>query len=235
MSLKNIFRGVERNQTEITENPYLNARKQWNFIMGDMVASRQLWQFVGLMGLLIGLGGVAGMIYIGSQSKFVPYLVEVDKLGETVAVGRADVAQPADERIIKAMLASFLTNARTVTADVALQRKYILDVYSMLGTQDPATMKMNEWLNGTPESTPFKRAETVLVSVEVKSVLRQTENSWQIDWVETTRTHDGALAQPPRNMKGIFNIYTVPPTKEEQLLRNPIGLFIKDFSWSAAI
>lgn len=235
MSLKNIFRGVERNQTEITENPYLNARKQWNFIMGDMVASRQLWQFVGLMGLLIGLGGVAGMIYIGSQSKFVPYLVEVDKLGETVAVGRADIAQPADERIIKAMLASFLTNARTVTADVALQRKYILDVYSMLGAQDPATMKMNEWLNGTPESTPFKRAETVLVSVEVKSVLRQTENSWQIDWVETTRTHDGALAKPPQNMKGLFNVYTVTPTKEEQLLRNPIGLFIKDFSWSSAI
>ena len=73
MSLKNLFRGSEKSQHELTDNPFLNARKQWNFIMGDMVSSRQMWQFAGLFGLLIGLAGIAGMTYIGSQSKFVPY------------------------------------------------------------------------------------------------------------------------------------------------------------------
>ena len=88
MGLKDIFRGREKADREMTENPYLNARKQWNFIMGDMVSSRLLWQWVGMTGLLIGLGGVGGMIYLGSQSKFIPYIVEVNKLGETVAVAK---------------------------------------------------------------------------------------------------------------------------------------------------
>ncbi|WP_404546544.1 VirB8 family type IV secretion system protein [Neisseria gonorrhoeae] len=56
MGLKDIFRGREKADREMTENPYLNARKQWNFIMGDMVSSRLLWQWAGMTGLLIGFG-----------------------------------------------------------------------------------------------------------------------------------------------------------------------------------
>lgn len=232
MGLKDIFRGKEKQQHQMTENPYLNARKQWNFIMGDMVSSRQLWQIAGLLGMIIGLAGVGGAIYIGSQSKFVPYMVEVNKLGETVAVARADQPQKNDERITRAMLGSFVTNARTVTTDIALQRKYIFDTYAMLNPRDAGTAKMNEWLNGSPESSPFKRAEKELVSIEIKSVLKQTDNSWQVDWVEVSRSHSGELIKPAQNMRGLFNIYYVPPTTEEQILRNPIGLFVKDYSWS---
>lgn len=230
MGLKDIFRGKENHQ--MTENPYLNARKQWNFIMGDMVNSRQMWQFAGITGLLIGLAGVGGMIHIGSQSKFVPYIVEVNKLGETIAVAPADKVQATDERITRAMLGNFVVASRTVTTDIALQRRYVLDTYAMLSSKDAATVKMNEYLNGSEESNPFKRAEKVLVNVEIKSVLKQTDTSWQVDWVETVRGHDGKLITPPQNMRGLFNITYAPPTTEEEILRNPIGLYIKDFSWS---
>lgn len=234
MGLKDIFRGEEKNN-EMSNNPYLNARKQWNFIVGDAIHSRQLWQFVGLTSLLIALGGVGGMIYIGSQSKFVPYLVEVNKLGETVAVARADQAQATDERITRAMIGRFIMSARTVTTDISLQRRFVLDTYGMLNPKDAATAKMNEWFNGSENASPFKRAEKELVSVDIKSVLRQSESSWQVDWVETTRGHDGQLLTPPQNMRALLNIYYIPPTTEEQIQKNPIGLFIKDFSWSNEI
>jgi hypothetical protein len=48
---------------------------------------RQTWQVIGILSLLIALAGVGGVIHIGSQSKFIPYVVEVDKLGQTVAAG----------------------------------------------------------------------------------------------------------------------------------------------------
>ena len=50
-------------------NPYLAARRTWNEHVGDQVASRQTWQMLGLLCLLIALAGVGGMIYIGSQSR----------------------------------------------------------------------------------------------------------------------------------------------------------------------
>lgn len=235
MSFKEIFHSKKKNKTETEENPYLNAKIQWNFILGDLVSSKQMWQFIGLASLLISVGSVGGLIYIGSQSKYVPYIVEVDKLGETVTVGAAEKVKPVDERITKAMLASFVTNARTVTTDVSLQRRYILDCYSMLNSNDSATNKMNEWMNGTKDSSPFNRAKTILVNVEIKSILKQSNNTWQLDWVETTRTHDGALVKEPENMRGLFTIYFIAPTSEEQILRNPVGLYIKDYSWSKAL
>ena len=43
------------------------------------------------LSLLIAFVAVSGVIYIGSQSKFIPYIVEVNKLGETIVVGRTQV------------------------------------------------------------------------------------------------------------------------------------------------
>ena len=65
------------------ENPYLNARKKHNEYEGGLIASRHMWQIFGVLGLIIGLAGIGGVIHIGSQSKFIPYVVEVDKLGQT--------------------------------------------------------------------------------------------------------------------------------------------------------
>ena len=76
----------EDKMAETTENPYLNARRAWNEHVGDVVSARRAWQAAGFVSLLIALAAVGGVVYIGSQSKFVPYVIEVDKLGEAVAV-----------------------------------------------------------------------------------------------------------------------------------------------------
>ena len=68
-------------------NPYLEARRTWNHIGAVNLASRQMFQLLGVLSLLMALSAVGGMTYIGSQSKFVPYVVQVDKLGQQAAVG----------------------------------------------------------------------------------------------------------------------------------------------------
>ena len=42
-------------------------------------------------------------------------------------------------------------------------------------------------LTGSPEASPFKRAETESVTTEVLSVIAQSPDTWQVDWAETTR------------------------------------------------
>jgi hypothetical protein len=111
------------------ENPYLSARRTWNEHVGSVVSSRQTWQVVGILSLLIALAGVGGVIHIGSQSKFIPYVVQVDKMGQTIAAGPVTAADKADPRIVHATVADFITSARMVTPDVALQRKAVFKVY----------------------------------------------------------------------------------------------------------
>jgi type IV secretion system protein VirB5 len=229
---------AENQVDKASANPYLNARRSWNEHVGGMVASRQSWQVLGILSLLIALAAVGGIVHIGSQSKFIPYVVEVDKLGQAVGVRAAQTAQSADPRVIRASVASFISDARLVTPDVALQRASVLRVYAMLAPNDPATAKMNEWLNGTESSSPFKRAENEMVSIEIQSVLPQTDSTWQVDWMETVRDRQGVLKGQPFRMRALVGVYLLPPTSditEDQLNQNPLRIFIGNFSWSKQV
>ena len=221
-------------QVEQSANPYLDARRQWNSQVDRAFASLHAWQIIGIAGLLIGLGGVAGITYVGSKSKYVPYVIEVDKLGEAVAVGPAQLAAPADPRVVRASLASFVSSARLVTPDVALQREAVFRVYGMLETKDPATARMNEWYNGTKDSSPFVRAGKITVNTDIGSVLPISSTSWQVDWEETTRDRDGGLIGKPVHMRAVLTVYILPPSthaRESDIQRNPLGIYIHDFNW----
>ena len=217
------------------ENPYLSARRTWNEHVGAVVSSRQTWQVVGILSLLIALAGVGGVIHIGSQSKFIPYVVQVDKMGQTIAAGPVTAADKADPRIVHATVADFITSARMVTPDVALQRKAVFKVYSVLSPNDPATAKTNEWLNGNADASPFKRAAKEMVNIEITSVIPQSPDTWQVDWTETTRDRQGALKGQPVPMRALVTVYTAEPTSQttdEQLRNNPMGIYVRDYSWS---
>ena len=217
------------------ENPYLSARRTWNEHVGSVVSSRQTWQVVGSLALLIALAGVGGVIHIGSQSKFIPYVVQVDKMGQTIAAGPVTAAGKADHRSVHATVADFITSARMVTPDVALQRKAVFKVYSVLSPNDPATAKMNEWLNGNADASPFKRAAKEMVNIEITSVIPQSPDTWQVDWTETTRDRQGALKGQPVPMRALVTVYTAEPTSQttdEQLRNNPMGIYVRDYSWS---
>ena len=211
------------------ENPYLNARKKHNEYEGGLIASRHMWQIFGVLGLITGLAGIGGVIHIGSQSKYIPYVVEVDKLGQTHAVSIADRAAPADPRIISSLIARTITLARMVTPDVLVQ------LYASLNSSDPAALKMNEYLGSNSETSPFKRAAKETVDVQITSILPQSNETWQVDWLETVRARgDGSIISRFR-MRALVSIYVAPPTSqtsEEQIRKNPLGIFIRDFNWS---
>jgi type IV secretion system protein VirB5 len=214
--------------------PYLNARRSWNDHAGGLLASKRLWQAVALLCLTICVGAVGGIIHIGEQSKFIPYVVQVDSLGQAVTVSQADRAAPVDERVIHACIAAFVADARLVTPDVALQRAAIFRLYAFLSGKDPATQKMNEWLNGNPEANPLKRAAKETVSTEIISVIPQTPETWQVDWREYVHDRQGAPKEE-YVMRALLTYYVVRPdsnTTMEQIRRNPLGIYIRDFSWS---
>src|SRR5690606_15187070 len=82
MKLTELF-GKKQPQEPREENPYLNARRAWNDHVGSVVSAHQSWQVIGILSLLIALTAIGGIIHVGSQSKFIPYVVEVDKQGQT--------------------------------------------------------------------------------------------------------------------------------------------------------
>ena len=60
----------------------------------------------------------ATMMWLASQNKVVPCIVQVDKQSYTVAIKSAREGYIADTRVIVAALRGFLVNFKTVITDV---------------------------------------------------------------------------------------------------------------------
>lgn len=234
-SKKKVLKSKNKQQGSLDNNPYLTARRSWNEHVGSLITQKNAWQFIGILCLLITLVCLSGLIYISGKSQFIPYVVEVDSLGQSRATQILYEAQPVDPRVIHATVANFIKDSRLVTPDVALQKDAIFNVYAMLLANQPATEKMNEYLNSSDKTTPFARAQTEIVSIDIKSVLPQTMETWQVDWIETVRSREGKLLKAPFMMRALVTIKISPPapdTNEEQIRKNPLGIYITDFSWS---
>jgi type IV secretory pathway TrbF-like protein len=84
---------------------------------------RLIWQRATFACLFIIALQACIMAWISSQSKLIPYVVQVDKLGSTQAVGRADTLMTVNPSSIKAHLAKWIENTRSVYTDVAAEKK----------------------------------------------------------------------------------------------------------------
>lgn len=215
-----------------TENPYLNARRTWNTHVGSAINGRFIGVMVGGFGMVIALAAVGGMIYIGSQSKFVPYVYVERPNGETQALGAAVPVAQASQLVINAAVRDFITDARTVSPDVALQRKAVERVYSKLPPNTAARTKMDEWFASDP---PFKRAEKFVVSVDKATVLMQSPKTLQIDWEEVTHDRQGSQLGAAR-MRALVTFAVATKTSintpDAELALNPARVFVSDFSWT---
>jgi len=219
-------------------NPYVSARREWNDHVGSLVSAKQMWQYIALLMALLALAAIGGVIHIGSQSKIVPHVVVVDQLGRTVASGVVKASSVLDPRILEATVGDFIANARTVTPDVELQKLAILRVYAHLSTGDPAYAKMGEWMNPVEGKTPFERAADEMVGTEIRSIIPQTADSYQVEWVETVRERSGVRTGDSITYKAIVTVYTAEtghsPEGEEQRL-NALGIYVRDFSWTRVL
>ena len=236
MNFMKLFRGGKSEEKVLDANPYLNARRAWNEHIGVIINSRQIWQAIALVALFVAIGAIGGIIHLASQSRFIPYVIEVDKLGQAAAVNRADRANAADERVIHAALAAFVRDVRMVSFDRNAQNDAIWRVFAMLQSGDPAIGKITDFMKD-PLTSPTKRAAEFSVGVEIASALRQTRDTWEIPWTERVWNRQGVRMEQYQ-MRGLLTISVVPPTSattEEEIRKNPLGIFVRDFTWSRIV
>lgn len=207
---------------------YIAARTEWNERYGSYVAQAHAWRLTALASLGVAFLSVAGVVWIGAQTRVVPYVVQTDKLGDALAISRADIAPPADPRLIRAQLARWVVDVRSVSIDVWAERSLVKDGYAMINRNGAAVQQLNEWF---AHNDPFKRAQTDMVGIAVESVLPISANTWRIEWREDTRSRDGT-AGPVAYWQATATISINPPADDATILVNPTGLYINSFHWS---
>jgi type IV secretory pathway TrbF-like protein len=206
------------------ETPYLSARREWNERYGDYIARARSWRWAAFGAIAVALALAIGVVWQGAQSKVVPYVVEVDKLGDAVAVARADRAAPVDIRVIKAQLAAWIVDVRSVSSDPLAQKAALSRSYAT--TAATATLFLNDYYR---QHSPFSQNRTVAVSVD--AVLPISNQTYQIQWSEDGRDLQGRALATTHWLASVTVAFD-PPTDERGVLSNPLGLYVTGISWT---
>jgi type IV secretion system protein TrbF len=206
------------------DNPYLSARREWNERYGDYIARARSWRWAAFAALAASLVLAIGVVWQAAQSKVVPYVVEVDKLGDAVAVTRADRAATTDVRVVKAQLATWIVDVRSVSSDPLAQKSALAGSYAM--TAATATIFLNDYYR---EHSPFGQNRTVAVSVD--AVLPVSKQTYQLQWSEDARDLQGRDLGATHWLASVTVAFD-PPTDERGILSNPLGLYITGISWT---
>jgi type IV secretion system protein VirB5 len=159
------------------------------------------------------------------QSRVVPYVVEVDSLGEAKAVAPVGEGYRPTDPQVAWHLGRFITNVRSVSLDPVLMRQNWLSAY------DFATERGARFLNEYARAAePFAKVGDRTVSVQVTSVVRASDRSFQVKWTERAYER-GSLAGTSR-WTAILTVMLKSPGSAEELRKNPLGLYVDAIDWS---
>lgn len=212
-------------QTPEATTPYQRAGQVWDDRIGTARVQAQNWRIVslGALGLATFLAG--GLLWQSTQSRVVPYVVQVDKYGAVQAIGPATQAYNPTDAEIAWYLAHFVTDVRSLSADPIVVRKNWLEAYDY--ATDHGAVFLNQYAQA---NNPFSTIGERTVSVQVTSVVRVSENSFQVKWTEQSFVHD-ALAETSR-WTAILTLVVKPPSTAEVLKKNPLGIYVNSLNWS---
>ena len=205
--------------------PYQKAAQVWDERMGAARVQARNWRLMAFCCLALS-GGLAGALaWQSTQGTIVPYVVEVDELGQAQAVAPATADYRPTDPQIAFHLARFIENVRQVPADPIVLRQSWLRAYNF--TTDRGALALNDHAR---INDPFARVGQTQISVEVSSVIRASDTSFRIAWIER-RYQNGQLAATER-WTAILTIAVQPPRDAEGLRSNPLGIFVHAINWS---
>lgn len=219
-------RAVQRyGHTPEPQTPYQRAGQVWDERIGAARVQARNWRLMALGGLFLSTGLSAGLLWQSMQSRVVPYVVEVDRLGEARALTPADKEYRPTDPQIAWHLARFIRNVRGISMDPVLMRENWLSAY------DFVTPRGANFLGGYARSAnPFGSVGTRTVSVQVTSVVRGSDSSFQVKWNESEYER-GSLVSTSR-WTAILSVVSRPPVSAETLRKNPLGLYVDAIDWS---
>lgn len=205
--------------------PYQAAAQAWDMRLGSARVQARNWRWMAFGCLLLAVVLAGGLAWRASQSLVTPYVVEVDSTGQVRAIGAAATPYQPNDAQIAYHLARFVGDVRSLSIDPIVVRQNWLEAYAY--TTDRAAATLNEYARA---NDPFSRIGQASTAVEVTSVVRASDASFQVRWIERHYA-SGALAATERWTAVLSTVFQ-PPRTEERLRKNPLGIYINGLSWS---
>ncbi len=171
------------------------------------------------------------LIYLAFYRQPKPYVLEVDQAGNVSFSGFIEKGDVSDGKYIPSQVMAFIENWRTVTPDNTMQKRNIQRLYCMIPKKAPAYLKMNTYFK-TAGNDPWDKNENLSVATKMRSISKLSGKTWQVEWYETERLHDGSIVGPPLQQKATM-IIEQRAVDTDCIEGNPLGVYVMDLDWTS--
>ena len=207
------------------ETPYQRAAQVWDDRIGSARVQAKNWRLMAFGSLALSAALSAGLFWQSMNGSIVPWVVQVDRLGQAQAIAPATADYQPNDAQIAFYLARFIEQVRGIPADAIIVRQNWLRAYDF--TTQAGALALNDYARS---NDPFAKVGKSQVAVEVSSVIRASPSSFRIAWIER-RYQDGSLASTER-WSAILTVAVQPPRDADTLRKNPLGIYINAINWS---
>ena len=223
----NIFKrpAVHYGKTPEPETPYQKAAQVWDDRIGSARVQAKNWRYMAFGSLILSAGFAGALVIQSARGTVVPWVVQVDKLGQAQSIAPASADYRPTDPQIAWHLARFIEQVRSIPADPIIVRQNWLRAYEW--TTDRGAGALNDYAR---TNDPFTKVGKQQIAVDVSSVIRASPDSFRVAWTER-QFENGVLARTER-WTAILTITLQPPRDAERLKANPLGIYVNAINWS---
>jgi type IV secretion system protein VirB5 len=223
----NIFKrpAVHYGKTPEPETPYQKAAQVWDDRIGSARVQAKNWRYMAFGSLVLSAGFAGALVIQSARGTVVPWVVQVDKLGQAQSIAPATADYRPTDPQIAWHLARFIEQVRSIPADPIIVRQNWLRAYEW--TTDRGAGALNDYAR---TNDPFTKVGKQQIAVDVSSVIRASPDSFRVAWTER-QFENGVLARTER-WTAILTITLQPPRDAERLKANPLGIYVNAINWS---
>src|SRR5260370_22641277 len=179
-------------------NSYVQEWREWDERYADPVIGKRNWQLAAGGLLVLSLILAAGLVWLAGRSRYIPYIVEVDRLGYGMTVPQPLTAASVPDvtaRMERYELAVFIREARSVSSDPQVEQQMLNAL--LAHARGAADRFLDEYYHSDPSNNPFQIAQKRTVAVDIDSILPLSAKSYEVRWTELRRDLNGAVLGAP--------------------------------------
>lgn len=214
----------------LASDPFLAGRTEAAERYGHLAKNAAQWRRISVVLLAFCALCVVSVVYAAGRVSVVPYIVQVDSHGYEIAIEPVAPSR-IDARMMIAHIGRYVWSMKTVFADPEAQLHLMNFVYSTTPISTAAEKKYQQYY---AVNNPITIGESETVQVTVNSVLSLSAETWQAEWTEDRYTVGGDKVGT-KHFRGIFSTAVVTPRTMQEVLVNPLGIFVIDFNFSEVV
>lgn len=209
--------------------PYLEARREWNERYGSYIMEARNWRLFAFIAGISLIFSVAGNVIQSYSENIAVYYVNTDSNGKTREIWRADQSTPGPKtEQIRAALQDWVLGARTIYVDNRATKRVVDATYAMTLPDSAAYQTLAAYHR---EYNPYQRAANETVEVAIQVPVQISQDTWLVEWTETIKNRTSGKLVSTQHYQLTANVLLAAPKNEAQLLANPVGLYVRQFSW----